>query len=121
MSSWLRDDCVWSEELFGEFLGGSSGVNVLCSDIDGISDFEVRCRKPMFVCLYPVAFLSLRDVIPEFAMEFVQVHSVFPGPGGSQIPFRVYGDTRMISFVSKERRYSSSGVRSIVVCKFCKR
>ena len=121
MSSGLCDDCVGSEELFGEFLRRPSGTNVFGPDIDGISDLEVRGRSPMLVGLNPVTFLSLRDVVSEFAVKLIQVYGVFPSPCGGQIPLRMHGNIGMVPFVSVERRYSGGGVRSIVVCKFRER
>jgi len=42
------------------------------------------------------------------------------GSEGSNIMFRVNEDIQMISLISKERRDTSSGTRSIVVRELCK-
>ena len=96
------DDFVGTQELFGEFLGGTGGPDVLCSDIGLVSDLEVRSRETVFVCLDLVPGLRLSDVRPECRMEFVEVDGEFASASGGDVSFRVDGKSGMVTLVREE-------------------
>ena len=54
-------------------------------------------------------------------MKFRKISDEFVSSGRSQFIFQMDGDSRIITLVGKEWRYSSSGIRSIVVRGFHQR
>lgn len=51
-------------------------------------------------------------------VKIVKVDYKIMGLSGGNIAFRVYHDVRVVSLISEEWRYSSGGVRGIVVHEF---
>ena len=51
-------------------------------------------------------------------MKFRKISDKFVSSGRSQFIFWMDGDSQIITLVGKEWRYSSSGIRSIVVREF---
>jgi hypothetical protein len=115
----LGNDFERSKELFCEFLGRPSGLDIVGLDKYFVSYLEVRSRSTASVSGDGVLELGRRDGLSEILMKFIEVHSEFPCLGGSKISFRMYGDVRVITLVGKEWRNASGGIRGIIICKFC--
>ena len=74
----LSNNFVWSEILFGKFLGWPRCAEKLSFDVHVVADFEVwSCGSPG-IRRALVTFLGLGDLHTEFLMELVKVRCKFP-------------------------------------------
>src|ERR1700731_685019 len=62
----LHNDFERSEELFGQLLGGSGHVEILCLNIDKVSDLELWCWSPTGVHQTLIVMLCIGDLGTEF-------------------------------------------------------
>src|SRR3954453_1176207 len=70
----LTDDCIWPQELLGEFLRRSGSPGEFGLNKDLIADFEVGGRDSAPVRTDFVTFLGFGDLGFEFLVEFVKIH-----------------------------------------------
>ena len=110
-----------AEILLGELLGGSSGPEELrfykcmrsCFEFRGVVLTQVRRDL--------VPRLSGFDVLFQFLVKLVKVDCEGSGSGGSEVPFRMNREVRVVPFVCKERRDTSGSAQGVIISVFRKR
>ena len=67
-----------------------------------VADFEVWCRRLVFVGGDLVSFLSVGDRRSELLVEFVEVHYEVAGAGRDEVVFGVDGKIWVVALVGEE-------------------
>ena len=79
-----------------------NGLEVFGFDEDLVANFEVWCRRSVFVGGDLVSFLSVGDCQPELLVEFVEVHYEVTGAGRDEVAFGVDRKIWIVALVGKE-------------------
>ena len=87
----MADDFVWTEELVGEFLGGTGSPEELRFDVGLVTNLELRRLEAVSVGRLLVALLSVADVVLQMVVEVTEVHSEFACARQGDIALGVHG------------------------------
>ena len=79
-----------------------SGSEVFSFDKDLVANFEVQCRRSVFVGGDLVLFLSVGDRQSELLVKFVEVHYKITSMGRDKLAFGVDRKVWIIALVGKE-------------------
>ena len=79
-----------------------SGPEMFGFDENLVADFEVRCRRLVFVSGDLVSFLSVGDHRSELLVEFVEVHYEVAGTGRDEVTFGVDRKIWIVALVGEE-------------------
>jgi len=80
---------------------------------------QMKTLSPILKSRGEVVFLGFKDCFLEFLVKFIKVYYKVSSSFGCKVSLGVYGDVGVISLVGKERKYTSGGIRSIVICELC--
>ena len=65
-------------------------MEILCLNIDKVSDLELWCQSLTGVCRTLIVTLCISDLGAEFLVELIQVYSEFSGMSRSHFAFGVH-------------------------------
>ena len=99
----LSNDVVGTEILFRELLQRMSGVEMFSFDKYLIANFEIQCRRSVFVGRDLVLFLGIGDRQLELLVKLVEVYYKVVGAGGDKVSFRVDGEVWVAALIGEER------------------
>lgn len=79
-----------SKVFFRQLSRGLGHMEILCFDINKLSNLELWCCSPMSIHQTLVAVLCCCNFVTEFMVEFIQIDSKFSGTSQSHFAFRVH-------------------------------
>jgi hypothetical protein len=86
-----------------------------------LSNYKVGRRHAASVCRALIAALGFGYGGLEFLVEFIEIDDQVFSASGGEVTIRMDCDVRVITFVGKEWRDTSSSTRSIVLSELGKR
>ena len=117
----------WMSTYLGNFLKGPryfsasflDGSDVIRLNEYLISNREVWSQSLTFVSRGGILHLCCGDGIMELEMEFVKIYNKILCSEWGEVSFQMYWDVGVVTLVGKEWCGTGSGIRSVIVCKFC--
>src|SRR5258708_16467284 len=109
----------WSKVLFQQFLRQSPGPEKLCLNICLVPDLQLGTLCPVLVCIPPIPFLSLCDVLLQLHLDVIQVHYECLCLCQQCHCLWICCEFWVVPFVCKQWGYSHHRIHGIVVGEFC--